>query len=132
LEIQLNAKNEDADVVALAQQLFGEGNDLFTNDMWLKELHPALMAYARQNPNRAIEVREFVDLHRLGFLDKKDELSEILKEHHAKKMRDDGPTNNDDLHDWALRTRADIKAARSKSGRSSFGERFRKFISRRR
>jgi hypothetical protein len=128
----MTAKNEDPDVVALAQQLFGEGNNLFASDMWLKELYPALMAFARQNPNRAIEVREFVDLHGLGFLDKKGELSSILKDHHAKKMRDKGPTDDDDLHDWSPRTRADIKAARNKSGQSSVWKRFRKFISRRR
>ncbi|MDB5168436.1 MAG: hypothetical protein JWO55_694 [Candidatus Saccharibacteria bacterium] len=128
----MNANNEDREVVALAQQQFGEDNNLFTGDMWLKQLYPALMTFARQNTGRAIEVRRFVDQHGLGFLDKKGELSQILDSLHAKNIREKAATGGDDLNKWSALTRADVKNARSNSGKPSFWKKFRKFISRHR
>lgn len=116
------AKNEDRKVIELAKIQFGEGNHLFDEVVFVGELVDRLLVFARQNLDRAVEVRQFMDLHALHYKDPNHKMAEILL---LKKVHDsrDRQYADNEFDDWSNDATVAQQGARHSRPRRSLWQR---------
>lgn len=95
----MSGKNSDQEVIVLAQVQFGGQSHLFDDVTLPRHLADALVQFARNRPERAIEVREFMDLHELNYTIPRQRLSEILHQN-ARLTARSAWNGCEDVDDW--------------------------------
>lgn len=113
------AMSEDREIIQLAIIQFGETTRRFEHVTFLHELVSELVRFADEHPDRAIEVRQFMDLHELHHWDRKKRLPEILRRQSVLR-ESDRDFADDELNDWTKTKRDERQLSRPARGTSSF------------
>lgn len=96
----MSGKNSDQEVIALAQVQFGGESHLFDDLTLPRHLANALVQFASNKPKRAIEVREFMDLHELNYTIPRQRLAEILYQNELLSGQD-RTYNDEEVDEWS-------------------------------